>query len=150
LSEYESLPIADYYLAFDFLEHLPSKEYADSIVKLMATRSTVAVWLRMPSFEPDFVSGEGVLRLSDLRFSWTNWTGHPTPYLVSQAVGALFPFMSKVVVCPSKLVHSTEDDRIVPIDSPIDTVSYHKSLGNKINIAFSPPLVRAWDVIGIK
>ncbi len=46
-------PAAEYYLAWDFLEHLPSIEDSNNVLAAMLDHAIKGVWLKMPSFEQD-------------------------------------------------------------------------------------------------
>lgn len=150
----EKLPQADYYLAWDFLEHLPSTDWSSAVVHLMLHNARRGVWLRMPSFEQDDETGEGVLRKLGLRFAWTNWVGHPSHYTVLDAVTAVNSYCKKmgipllrIDIRPGKLIRSTEDPNVVPVEAPIDTVKYSPALGVKTVVDFDPPVVGQWEVI---
>lgn len=150
----DALPEADYYLAWDFLEHLPSKEWSDALVKVMLHKARKGVWCRMPSFEQDETTGEGALKKLGLRFAWTHWHGHPSHYLVEECVTAMNQYKLEqnrgsiaVKVRPGKRVRATDDKHVVPIDSPIDTVKYEPKLGHRPYQKFDPPLVGQWEVI---
>ena len=122
LSEDFDWPSADFYLAFDFLEHLPSKEMSAAVLRTMLERARRGVWLRMPSFEQDG-TGEKPLRDLGMRFAWTNWHGHPSHYLVSEAksVIELVKPDAKVKHKHNKLIHNTHNQDVVPTDAPLDT-----------------------------
>jgi len=149
LGQPAALPAADYYLAFDFLEHLPSREDADRVLKVMLTRARRGVWLRMPSFEQDSETGEGRLRGLGLRFAWTDWKGHPTHYLLADAnqVFETAPRVAKVRVKPGRRIHATDDHGVVPLSAPCDTVRYTYELGPKQLVRFEAPLVAQWEVL---
>jgi hypothetical protein len=149
-----ALPEADYYLAWDFLEHLPTKAWSDAVVKTMLHKARKGVWCRMPSFEQDESTGEGALKQLGLRFAWTNWHGHPSHYLVEECVNAINEYKQEqnrgslaVKVKPGRRVRATDDKSVVPIDSPIDTVKYEPKLGHRPFQKFDPPLVAQWEVV---
>ena len=150
----ENLPEADFYLAWDFLEHLPDKKWSGAVVWAMIHKARKGVWIKMPSFEPDEATGEGALRKLGLRFAWTHWHGHPSHYLVQDCVEAIQGYKQgtgrnslAVKVRPGRRVRDTLDKQVVPIDAPIDTVEYKPSLGSRTVHKFDPPLVAQWDVI---
>jgi hypothetical protein len=125
LTEEFDWPTAAVYLAFDFLEHLPSKEDSDNVLRTMLERSKRGVWLRMPSFEQDG-TGEKPLRDLGMRFAWTHWHGHPSHYLVSDAMRVikLIRPKAKVKHKHNQLIHDTHHTSVVPIDAPLDTIKY--------------------------
>ncbi len=148
------LPEADYYLAWDFLEHLPSKDWAARVIEHMLRHARRGVWIRMPSFEQDVVTGEGALAELGLRFAWTKWHGHLTPLLVTDVVNEINRYKAMagqnaitLRIRDSKRVRSTADPCVVPADAPIDTVKHHADLGVKPVRSFNPPLVSQWEVV---
>jgi hypothetical protein len=138
----------DFYLAFDFLEHMPDKATSQRALERMLQTAQTGVWLRMPSFELDLVHGEGRLRALGLRFAWTHWVGHPSHYLVDDAVSVIkeCSYVKSYTVSPGRKITSTADPSLVPIDAPIDTVRYETSLGPKRSAAFDPPVYGQWEV----
>jgi hypothetical protein len=151
----KQLPPGNVYLSWHFLEHLPSKNHAYMVTHTALTNATELVWFRLPSFEPDDICGEGVLLRQGCRFTWTNWTGHPTRWLLEDARRAISSWTKQnqdrpyeLIVRPGQQMVSIEDPRIVPIDAPVDTVKYHPSLGKKpTNFSFPRPIVAEWEVI---
>ena len=151
LSDKFSFPSASVYLAWHILEHLKDKSVAAQVTRLAFKAAKVLAWFRLPSFQPDDVTGEGVLAKHDLRFTWTNWHGHPTPWLVEDACDAIkHAGGSNIKVKPADYITSVSDKRVVPVDAPVDTVKYTPSLGEKPDISFDRPIVAAWDVIAYK
>jgi hypothetical protein len=104
----------------------------------------------MPSFEQD-ARGEGPLRELGLRFSWTDWKGHPTPYRLADAARVVESAGSLAreykVKRGAALIASTRDPRVVPVGAPVDTVRYSHGLGPKPDVAFDPPLVGQWEFL---
>ena len=149
----KNLPEANYYLAWHFLEHLPNKRLSHKLVKACLQKAKKGCWFRLPSFQQDKKTGEGALREHGLRFTWTHWHGHPSHYLVEDCQKAIKAWAKKygqkpkVVVKPAGYVKTTGNRRVVPIDAPIDTVTYAKSMGAKPNVRFNPPIVDAWEVL---
>ena len=151
---HEKLPPADFYLAWDFLEHLPGKVWSDTVLAAALEKAQAGVWLRMPNFEQDERIGEGALRRMGLRFAWTHWKGHRSHYLTGDALRAVIPHMAQaglesiqIQVKPRTYIHTTEDPWVVPIEAPVDTVRYHRDLAPKPVKRFDPPLVGQWDVV---
>jgi len=150
-----AMPAAHVYLAFHFLEHVPNKSWANKLVKASLTNAKSLAWFRLPSFEQDKDTGEGVLREHGMRFCWTHWTGHPTHWLVQDCVEAIEEWAKDnpereytLKVKPAELYKNIGNPRIVPISAPIDTNEYSESLGPKPKLPnFKPPVVSAWEVI---
>lgn len=150
----EQLPEADYYLAWDFLEHLPTKEWASAVIQTMLHKARKGVWIRMPSFEQDESTGEGALKKLGLRFTWTNCHGHKCPLLVEDVVRTLNDYKSQtgrnsiaLKLRPGKRVRATDDPCVVPVDSPMDTTEYRANLGPKPVKDLETHLVSQWEVV---
>lgn len=153
-SDIEKLPVGSFYTAWHFLEHLPNKETAKLVVHTALSRARKMLWCRLPSFEQDDATGEGVLRKLGLRFTWTHWEGHPCHWLVSDCVAAMESWRQEnpdrpfdVIIKPSAYMESTEDPRIVPIDTPIDTTKYEAKFGKKPSKTFDTKVISEWEVI---
>jgi hypothetical protein len=141
-------PRAGYYLAWDFLEHLPSLDDSDRILRRMVERSTHGVWLRMPSFEAD-----AIRKLDDLglRYSWTTWAGHRSPYTVDRAASVIeaVPGWRIIKRCAVTTIAATTDEHIVPKSASFESVRYDASMGPKPEVTFKPPLPAVTDVVGV-
>ena len=145
-------PKADYYLAFDFLEHLPDIHASDQVLRRMIENARRGVWLRMPSFEQDEETGEGQLKKLGLRWAWTTWRGHPSHYLKGQACSiiqtSLPQRMFRMKVRPNRIMANTSDRSIVPIDAPGEANRFdQKTMGRKPHRKLDPPVVGQWEVI---
>lgn len=136
----------DYCLAWDFLEHLPSREASDAVLQRMLERAGRLVWLRMPSFEPDALER---LEQEGLRPTWTTWSGHPSHYQLADVrrVVAERPEQSfRVRVTVSKMTRHSLVSWLVPANAPPETTAYAPEMGFRRRIEFSPPIVSQWDV----
>lgn len=138
-------PDADYYLAWDFLEHLPSIEDSNSVLAQMLTSANKGVWLKMPSFEQD-EQGEGQLRRHGLRFAWTRWHGHPSHYKVSDARSIISPD-ARVKHKHQRIIKDSSSKFVVPVDAPLDTTEYTLELGPKPRVRFNPPVIGCHELI---
>lgn len=150
----QSLPTAEVYLAWHVLEHLPNKEFSTAVVQVALSKACRLAWFRLPSFEPDEQTGEGVLRKLGLRFTWTFWLGHPTAWLISDCRAAIKDWAKlnpdrkfDLVVKPAGYIKSTDDRRVVPISAPVDTNYYQPEFGPKPAAAFKPAIVSEWEVV---
>ena len=150
-----TLPKAEIYLAWHFLEHVPNKEWARKLVWGSLTNARHLTWFRLPSFQQDTETGEGVLRQHGMRFTWTFWHGHPTHWLVEDCTEAIAEWAKEVpsreydlFVRPSSFVHSMANSRVVPIGAPEDTQQYEPAHGPKpLSVKFKKPIVEEWEVI---
>jgi GT2 family glycosyltransferase/glycosyltransferase involved in cell wall biosynthesis len=144
-------PAADYYLAWNFLEHLPDRQWSKKVVIQMCRHATAGIWLRLPSFEQDSVTGEAALKKNGLRFAWSHWHGHPSHFLVEDALEALNDGLKNAQwshrLEQKQLIHDSNHPDVVPIGAPIDTVKYDPNLGVRPEVRFVPPVVGQWDII---
>lgn len=142
-----SSAVAEYYLAYDALEHLESVEVAKRVLWTMLDNTLTSVHLRMPSFEQ-----HQVLDDNGLRFYWTNWTGHTAHLLLSDvcAVAKEYakPPRREVVlkIVDRGRITSSADPRIIPVTAPVDSHEYTRDMGPKPEVRFDPPLVPSFDV----
>jgi len=149
-----ALPEADYYLVWEFLDTLPTRDWADAIVKAAIHRSKKGAWFRLRTFETD-PRGEGLLRDLNLRFAWTANNKHPTHYLLVNLVQAVNQYKQEsgrnstaLKIKPGRRLHSTEDLCVVPLDTPPTVDSYSSSKCKpKPHTKLVPPPVANWDVI---
>lgn len=148
----EKLPESKVYLAWHFLEHLPNKEWSAKVVKAALSKSKYLAWFRLPSFQQDS-KGELPLKELGLRFTWTNWSGHPSHWLVEDCLNAIKEWQAEsgrevdLKVKAADYIASTHDKRVVPINSPIDTTVYEAVLGRRTFREFKPKLIAAWDIL---
>jgi hypothetical protein len=150
-----SLPRSQVYLAWHFLEHVPDKSWSSKLVKASLSNASRLAWFRLPSFEQDTATGEGVLRKHGLRFTWTHWKGHPTHWLVQDCKQAIAEWAEQnptriyeLEVRPADKIRNVSNPRVVPISAPIDTNNYSVSMGPKPKLPnFNPPIVAAWEVV---
>lgn len=149
------LPMAEVYLAWHFLEHVPNKDWSRKLVRASLTYARHLAWFRLPSFQQDELTGEGVLRKHGMRFTWTNWRGHPSHWLVEDCKDAIEGWGKDVpvrdfdvIVKPAGFIKNMADHRVVPIDTPIDVNKYEPKHGPKpLHVKFKQPIVAEWEVI---
>jgi hypothetical protein len=150
-----NLPPSQVYLAWHFLEHVPDKSWSSKLVKASLSNANRLAWFRLPSFEQDIETGEGVLRKHGLRFTWTHWKGHPTHWLVQDCKQAIDEWAEQnptrayeLEVRPAEKIRNVSDSRVVPISAPIDTTKYSASLGPKPELPdFKTAVVSAWEIV---
>lgn len=153
-TEIARLPDSEIYLAWHFLEHVPNKDWARKLVQASLTHSRHFAWFRLPSFEQDEQNGEGFLRKHGMRFTWTNWLGHPTHWLVGDCTNAIIDWEKEnperkfdLQVRPADRITSMKDQRVVPIDTPVDVNKYEAKFGPKpLDVRFTTPVIAAWEV----
>ena len=150
-----ALPLAKIYLAFHFLEHVPNKDWSRKLVHQSLTNAQHLAWFKLPSFQQDNETGEGVLRQHGMRFTWTTWPNHPSHWLVEDCTDAIkewsknFPDRSyNLIVKPYGWINDMANDLVVPIDAPNDVVKYEPKHGPKpLHIKFKQPVISEYEVI---
>tara|TARA_R110000824_G_scaffold315681_1_gene502828 strand:- start:479 stop:1210 length:732 start_codon:yes stop_codon:yes gene_type:complete len=151
----EQLPPAKVYLAWHFLEHVPNKDWSRKLVHASLSNSRWMSWFRLPSFQQDDKTGEGALRKHGMRFTWTNWRGHPSHWLVEDCQEAIQSWAETnkdrpyfLDIRPAGYIRAMDDHRVVPIDTEIDVNKYEKKHGPKpLHIKLEQPIVAEWEVI---
>lgn len=141
-------PTADFFLAFDFLEHMEDKEQSDAVLYLMLSNAKRGVWLKMPSFEQD-ETGEEQLRKHGLRFTWSLWHGHPSHYLVGDAMRVIKEHCpdARVKHKHQRIIKNSRSKFVVPVNAPIDTNEYTEELGSKPDVNFHPHVIGCNELI---
>jgi hypothetical protein len=149
------LPLSEIYLAWHFLEHVPNKDWSRKLVRASLSQARCLAWFRLPSFQQDDLTGEGVLKQHGMRFTWTNWQGHPSHWLVEDCTAAITEWSKDVpfrdfdlIVKPAGFINNMADHRVVPIDTPVDVNKYEPKYGPKpLHVQFKQPIVAEWEVI---
>lgn len=140
-------PPADYYLAVSSLEHMPGLQESDIVLGRMLEAAVKGVWLRVPSFEQD-ETGEGQLRRHGLRFAWTDWHGHPSPWGPKHFLAFMksnHPAL-QFRIRHTKIIKDSSHPSVVPVNSPTDTLKYSPELGPKPAVQFKPHLIGEYDI----
>lgn len=146
--ELESLPVAKFYLAWDFLEHLPDHVWAEKVLLSMVDKSLHGVWVVIPNFDQD-ETGERALKKLGLRFAWTKWLGHPNHWTLHQVSRSLqkLPERCTWKIRPAKKINHTRHPDVVPLGAPVDSVKYSKEMGNKPLVALNPAVIGQWHIV---
>lgn len=137
-------PAANYYVAWNFLEHLSSRDAARTVLRCMMGAAVRGVSLLLPSFELD-----PQLEHAGLRFVWTRWSGHPARVLVEDVesvVEALSGWSMQVEQWGE--VRTSADDVLVPDNDAAewDVQRYTEAMGLKAHVVFDPPVATRYRV----
>lgn len=139
---------AEFYSAFNLLEHLDGVHRAQEVLKLMLRQAKRGVILRLSSFETD-ETGEGALLKHGLRWSWTRWHHHTAAVRrehVRQVLASPEFREWRISIRPHVTITNADSPLIVPERAPHDCGKYEPEMGNKPIVIFDPPLVPEWDV----
>lgn len=149
----ESLPQADYVLAWDFLEHMPDKTWGRRLIAAMVAKARRGAWLLFPSFEQDPVTGEGRLKEHGLRFAWTTWRGHPCHWTLADTEQTLHELGNETgrkfsfTLQPRGEITTTDDRRVVPLTAPNESACYMPEYGPKPSVALDPPVFPQFSLV---
>ena len=143
-------PTAEYYLAFDFLEHMPDLKTAQELLARMIEKSSKGVWVRMPSFELD-ETNIAQLERHNLRFTWTTWHYHPAHlcrHHVKEVVDDRDDPNITLRFKKNMPVRDSSDWRVVPDTVHPDVTRYDPAKhGPKPKVKFDPPLIGQWEAL---
>lgn len=129
--------------AMDFLEHLPDVATAASVLERFARVARDFLFIRHPSFEDaEYLANLG------LRFSWSDWRGHPNMMEIEDFVTLFRHFgWTEYAIVPRNLITDSMDTRVVPLSAPTDTVVYDPSvLEPKPRVRFERPVFAQYDI----
>ncbi len=133
----------DFVSAMDFLEHLPDAATAASVLEKFGQVARHFLFIRHPSFEEkDYLTSLG------LKFSWSDWSGHPNMMLMDDYRSLFRRFgWTDYAIYPRNLVVDSMDEHMVPLSAPIDTIIYDPNvLAPKPLIVFDRPIFGQYDI----
>jgi 2-polyprenyl-3-methyl-5-hydroxy-6-metoxy-1,4-benzoquinol methylase len=122
----------------DFLEHLKSQDEAARAISETQRVTKKFIFIENPNFEYT-----EYLRNLDLKFYWSDWTGHPFHITKESRDNILQGLHLKEFQIKKALtIHDSFHKEIVPISAPRDTTKYdEQQLGPKKLFHFHPPLM---------
>ncbi len=128
--------------SLDFMEHLPNKEYVPKVVENISNLASDFLFIRHPSFEDlDYLKGLG------LKIDWNDWSGHSAMMRVDEFTEIFNNLgLSKYCIVFRNPILSSDSPRIIPIDAPVDSHEYDKSMGNKKSFKFNKPIYAQIDM----
>lgn len=128
--------------ALDFLEHMPSIDDAGKIVKKMSELATDFLFIRHPSFDD-----MAYLKAHGLKISWTDWSMH-TALMQTYDFTNIFNGLGLRQYCFNYRgeIADSDDERIIPLDAPVDTHEYTKDLGKKPSFKFEKKVYAQIDI----
>jgi len=131
-------PVSMYYSASHFLEHLPSIEASNVVLKKMMGSATHGIMLKMPCFEPEMLK---TLDDAGLRFTWTTWKCHRSAYTTRHVEDIVEndPDWRVVKKSTNLYLNDATHKTVVLKGAPRDASEYLESMGPKPQIRFTPP-----------
>ncbi len=128
--------------ALDFLEHMPGVAAAEKIVNKMSELATDFLFIRHPSFED-----VEYLKELGLKITWTDWDAHSAPIKLYD-YAEMFNKLGLRQYCfnfKGDLVNS-DNEYVVPLDAPVNTLKYDKDLGKKKKVKFDKKVFSQIDI----
>jgi hypothetical protein len=142
-------PLVPDTIIFHMLEHLESLANAKQMIEKACIVSTRAVLIRQPYFDAD-------TRLFHQGFKtfYSHWTGHPNRMTTSDFYFVLSAYRAQglikdFVIAYRGLITNSSDDRIHPLDSPIDSHQYNPKVHPKktMGVRFNFPVFEEIQVL---
>ena len=137
--------VFSYVSMMDFLEHLPSEEFALEVIGKACSLASDFVFIAHPSFED-----ESYLRGLDFKQYWQDWHNHPTHLMISDIVDALR--QNGVGTIELEFFDGALDsshESVLPISAPTDSHKYNPLLhGSKKLVGFDRPVYRQIRILG--
>lgn len=126
----------------DFLEHLPTMEMAQTVIKNYSELSTDFLFIRHPSFEDiDYLKELG------LKITWHDWEGHTNLMRLSDYADTFHSLgLNQYCFFYRKPIYSSDDPVVIPVDAPVNEHAYDKKMGKKESFKFPRPLFGQIDI----
>lgn len=120
------IPQCRFITSLHTFEHLQDEETILKLLKKCVASASEFIFIKVPFFDNmDYLKSLG------LRLTWTNWVGHPTAVTFDMLKRLLEELELSGTAGFLHPVIDSSLNEIIPVDSPIDTIYYNESLGNK-------------------
>ncbi len=139
------LPKAKHYVLFHVLATQPNKELAKALLQQAVRQAECAVWIRTPSFEVDAAA---VIAPYELRLAWTTWTMFTCKFTLDELLSWLSP-EDVVDYRAINWIRSSDDEKVVPVTAPPDTLMFDGRMGYKFSTKFDPPVPSEYEIVVI-
>lgn len=128
--------------ALDFLEHLPSLDDVEKIIKKMSELASDFLFIRHPAFED-----VEYLKALDLKAAWTDWDVHTAPIKIYDFT-RIFNSLGLRQYCfnfRNDLINS-DHETILPLSAPRNSLVYEKSMERKKSFNFEKKVFSQIDI----
>ena len=117
----------DFVTCDNFLEHLLSFEDVEEMIKQAMKVAREFIYIRHPGFEDiEYLKSLG------LKTYWSDWHGHTSMVRIADFSEMFLRLgIQTVKVVPVSLIKNSNDDRILPLDAPIDQHNYEPNKHSK-------------------
>ena len=127
----EIFPKSRFITMLHLLEHLKDETAVEKIIKKSIESATEFIFIKGPYFD-----GMDYLKQFDLKITWTDWIGHTTIVNKNMLENIIRKNELEYKIGFQYPILNSTSDEIIPIASPIDTMLYDKSLGEKKYVEF--------------
>ena len=138
---------ADYVTCDNFLEHLLSFDDVERMLRQAMGVARKCIYIRHPGFEDiDYLKSHG------LKTYWSDWHGHTAMMRIGDYMEMFMRLgIQTVKVVPVSLIKDSEDDRLLPLDAPIDQHNYDPKKHSKKpkKIVFDREVYYAFDIVAM-
>lgn len=131
----------------NFLEHLPDNSAVFEMLEQATRVATDFIFIRHPSFEHlDYLASLGV------KPYWSHWRGHTSMVTIAEYMEMFFKLgITNVKIVPVYKIKSTADDKLLPLDAPIDQHNYDPKLHGKKppTTSFDRDIYYSFDIVAM-
>lgn len=132
------LPRFRYSTMIHVLEHLKSEQDVENVINKAISVSDEFVFIKHPYFD-----GDEYLKLFDLKFTWSDWIGHPTHVDSEMLTRILDKTGLQYGIGFVYKVENSYSNELIPLSAPVDQIVYDEDKhGYKQYIEFDVPLYR--------
>jgi 2-polyprenyl-3-methyl-5-hydroxy-6-metoxy-1,4-benzoquinol methylase len=133
----------DFVIISHMLEHLPDQATCKAVLASAVRVARKFVYIQGPWFDAD-----RYLALIGLKMTWSDWSGH-TLHLTTKILSRMLNTLEckNVLLFGRKLIESTDDPFIIPIQSPKNCQQYESEYGWKPSVIFNCPIYK--DIVSI-
>lgn len=114
-----------------FLEHLKDEETVEKVIKKSIESASEFIFIKGPYFD-----SMDYLKQFDLKLTWTDWLGHTTDVTKNMLERIINKFGMEFKIGFQYSILNSDSNEIIPVSSPIDTITYDELLGNKKHVEF--------------
>ncbi len=119
--DFSIFPKFRYSTILHVLEHIESEQDIENIINKAISVSDEFVFIKHPFFD-----GDEYLKEHNLKFTWSDWVGHPTHIGKDMLTKILNKTGLQYVIGFVNEIKDSSFDLIIPYSAPIDTLKYDK------------------------
>lgn len=132
-----------YISMLDFLEHLPNKKAVTEVLGNCQKWAKDFFFIHHPSFEDI-----GYLKKLGLKIDWTDGYGHTSPLTIKDFKRIFKELgLKNYSIKQTKPIENSDNEHILPLSAPHNTIRYNKKLGPKKQIRFKKPVYSRVEIV---